>query len=297
MRKFLIGALASVFLLPTVAFASLNGTPDFSEPRVVAVYASNSNSFSPWANASGYLYSPRIVFTAGHLKDNNEVSTFFVADPNQKLKSGMKAVKVEKVFYPENYTKGIYSNDFAIFVLSAPLAQVKNAQLATPELIKQAVASQIPMKVIGYGVYQDACKAMKKEPPCRSGNDITSSVPRSIYMNPFDAFGIKEKYNSFDPRIEDHLFLTTTEKGGPCPGDSGGPTTVALNGIQYYVGTVPSGFWNAYACGQSEYRPGDIIGWTAPVYKFSDLIAQAEKYVLDHPVKTASKTTPAKKKK
>jgi secreted trypsin-like serine protease len=102
-------------------------------------------------------------------------------------------------------------------------------------------------------------------------------------MTPWDAAGIKSKYNQYQAEVADHLFLTTSYKGGGCGGDSGGPTTVNMNNQNYYVGTTATGFWNAYACGQSPGYVGDTVGWTAPVFKFLNLITEAEKYVSEHP--------------
>ena len=293
--KAAISTFAILVLLPSIASASLPGKEDFSEPRVVAVSLDSTIGLGPWANASGYLYSSRIVFSAGHLKDHTDSQQFFVAAPNSKLKNGIDVVSVEKVLYPNTYKTKVYKDDFAILILEKPLVQLSNAPLITPELLAQAIADKAVMKVFGYGMYEDNCLKVKKSPPCQSDTDRTSLVPRSTTMTPWNAAEIQSKFNAYSEEIADHLYLTAPYKGGPCGGDSGGPTTVNLNGINFYVGTVPSGFWNAYACGQS---PGssdrETLGYTAPVYKFLDLIAEAEKYVAEHPyLKPAPKPSPS----
>ena len=290
-----VAGVAILLLLPTMAYASLPGKEDFSEPRVVAVSLDSTIGLGPWANASGYLYSSRIVFSAGHLKDHTDSQQFYVAAPNSKLKNGAEVVAVEKVLYPDTYKTKIYKDDFAIFILEKPLASVSLARLITPELLAQAIADKAVMKVFGYGMYEDNCLKVKKSPPCQSDTDRTSLVPRSTTMTPWNAAEIQIKFNAYSEEIADHLYLTAPYKGGPCGGDSGGPTTVNLNGMSYYVGTVPSGFWNAYACGQSGGSADrDTLGYTAPVYKFLDLIAEAEKYVAEHPyVKPTAKPSPA----
>jgi hypothetical protein len=286
MRKFAILLSLLIGLSSTEANASLNGIEDYSEPRIVAISARQFISGVPWANYSGYLYSPRIVFSAGHIKDHDENSDLFVSQPNKKIASGMSTVKVVKVLFPETYKTKIYSDDFAILILEKPLADISPAPLITAELLSTAISSRIPMKEIGFGAYQDVCAELKVAAPCQFGGERTSLVPRSIEMTPWDAAGIKLKYNQYQAEIADHLFLTTTYKGGPCGGDSGGPTTVNINNQNYYVGTVATGFWNAYACGQSPGDVGDTVGYTAPVYKFLNLIAEAEKYVATHPLVT-----------
>lgn len=270
-----------IFSLPSIASASYNGKEDFSEPRVLAVSTSSKISSTPWANASGYLFAPRIVFTAGHLKDNNEFSQLYVSPPNQKIRDGLQAVKVIKKYFPETYKTKVFKDDFAILILEKPLLNVSSAPLITPELLTQAITAKTPMKQIGFGAYE-------------AGGARTSLVPRSIEMTPWDAAGIKSKYNQYQAEVADHLFLTAAYKGGPCGGDSGGPTTILMNGVDYYVGTVATGFWNAYACGQSGGSVGDTVGYTAPVYKFLEMIAEAEKYVAEHPYVAAKATTSPK---
>jgi secreted trypsin-like serine protease len=237
------------------------------------------------------LYSSRIVFTAGHLKDNNEFSQLYVSPPNQKLRAGLQAVRVIKKYFPSTYRTKVFKDDFAILILEKPLAQVKTAPLISAEQLAEAIVAKLPMKTIGFGAYQDMCVKMKSKPPCQSSNGNSSLVPRSIAMTPWSADEVKDKYNSYQADLADHLFLTAPYKGGPCGGDSGGPTTVSMKGVNYYVATVATGFWNAYACGQSGGNVGDTLGYTAPVYKFLDLIAKAEKYVAEHPYSPPKSTS------
>ena len=282
-RRISILVTAIILSITNSAHASLDGKEDYSVSRVVAVSTSEQVTSSPWVNGSGYLYSPRIVFSAGHLKDHNPSGIFYVSQPNKKIISGMESVKVVKAIYPSNYIQKIYSNDFAIFILEKPLAQVETAPLVTPEILSTAIASKSPMKIVGFGAFEDVCQLQKQTAPCPFGSERTSLVPRSIGMVPSNASEVERKFHQSDERIADHLFLTGPHKSGPCGGDSGGPTIATVNGTDYYVGTVPTGFWNAYACGQSPGYEGETIGWTAPVYKFVDLIAEAEKFVSEHP--------------
>jgi secreted trypsin-like serine protease len=283
MRKLALLLSLPLAFISATAHASLNAIEDFSEPRIVAISNQQNVVGVAWANYSGYLYSPRIVFSAGHIKDHDEQHDLFVSQPNQKIESGMTTVKVIKVIYPETYKTKIYADDFSILILEKPLANVSSAPLITPELLAQAISAKNPMKQIGFGAYQDVCAEMKVAAPCQFGSERTSVVPRSIEMTPWDATGIQSKYNQYQAEIADHLFLTIAYKGGPCGGDSGGATTVNINTKNYYVGTVATGFWNAYACGQSPGYVGDTVGYTAPVYKFLNLISDAEKYVSEHP--------------
>jgi hypothetical protein len=273
----------SIILIPATASASLDGKPDFTEPRIMALSSSEKVGSGPWANGSGYLYSPRIVFSAGHIKDNAEFAQLYVSQLNQELTERMQSVKVIKKFFPSTYSKKNFKDDFAILILEKPFALLETAPLITPELLAQAIATRSPMKIMGYGIYQDICALRKVSSPCKFNGEITSSVPRSIEMSPWTASEIKSKYGRSDDEINDHVFLTGPYKSGGCGGDSGGSTTVSINGTSYYVGTTPSGHWNAFSCGQADGAFGDTIGYTAPVFKFLGMIAEAEKYVAEHP--------------
>ena len=291
-----IAGVVILALLPSAASASLNGKEDYTVPRIMAVSLDSTIGAGPWANGSGYLYSPRIIFSAGHMKDQGKSAQFYVSQPNQRLVKGMHTVKALKVFYPDTYNNKSFADDFSIIVLESPLAEVEKAPLITPDLLTRAITEKIPMKITGYGVYQDKCLLLKQTTaPCNGIGDTTSLFPRSSTMTPWSALEIKEKFNSYSEELADHLFMMAPYKGGPCGGDSGGSTTVLIDGINYYVGTVPSGFWNAYACGQSGGRSErDTLGYTAPVYKFLDLIATAERYAAEHPyAKAAAKPSPS----
>jgi hypothetical protein len=287
MKKRAILIAMALILIPTPSSASLNGKEDYSEPRIMAVSLTEKIGSGPWANGSGYLYSPRIIFSAGHMKDQGGSAKFYFSQPNRKLVKGMSTVKAIKVFYPDTYNNKTFGDDFSIVVLERPLFQIEKAKLITPELLERAVTEKIPMNITGYGVYQDKCLQLKNPtPPCIGVRDKTSLVPRTSTMTPWSASEIRDKFNSYSEELADHLFMTAPSKGGPCGGDSGGSTTVEIDGINYYVGTVPSGFWNAYACGQSGGQPDrETLGYTAPVYKFLTLLATAEKYAAAHPYK------------
>lgn len=272
-----------LIFIPVTASASLDGKEDFSVPRIMAISSLEQMGNGPWANGSGYLYSPRIVFSAGHIKDNAEFSQLYVSQLNQELKESMQSVKVIKKYFPSTYSNKNFKDDFAILILEKPIAELDKAPLITPELLAKAIAAKTPMKITGYGIYQDICAARNVSSPCKFNGEITSLVPRSIEMTPWTASEMKSKYGRSDEEINDHIFLTGPYKSGACGGDSGGSTTVLIDGTSYYVGTTPSGHWNAFSCGQAGGAVGDTIGYTAPIFKFLEMIAEAERYIAENP--------------
>jgi len=83
-------------LLPLASKATLGGVEDFSNERIVAIFNSLHSIEANEANGSGFEYAPRIVFSAGHMKDHPANPNFFVSEPNITLHAGMKTYEVIK---------------------------------------------------------------------------------------------------------------------------------------------------------------------------------------------------------
>ncbi|MGI9144061.1 MAG: trypsin-like serine protease [Candidatus Planktophila sp.] len=301
--------LVSQLIAPYSSNASSNSKIDYSHLRILAFSISQSSTPSTIANGSGYLYSPRIVLTAGHFQDAPLGANFFALQNNSRLTFELQSAKVIKTFYPQNYDKKSLANDFAVYVLEKPLAQVSTAKLATPEIIETVIKNKAIPVVTGYGAFQALCKSSNPQPNCSSGENFqTSSEPRSIQMSLLSYEQLKDKYGtnlSFLNEVSDHLFFESDFDTSPCPGDSGGATTVTIEGTEYYVGTTPTGFWYGSNCGAT---PGSglqiTLGYTAPVFKFLNLIQQAQNFVDSNPVLASTptktnqnKTVPKEQKK
>jgi hypothetical protein len=281
-----LGLVVFISMTALPAQGSMNSKIDFSDPRIAAVFVGSKENHTAVANASAYFYSSRIVFSAGHLDSTAKFSTLYIGQPNKKLNQSMKYAKVIKTYFPKSFDKGAYSNDFAIFVLDKPLSNLGKAELITEEKLQRVITEKIPVKILGYGVYKDACKLFNQKPRCNVDGAGTSTTPRSITMNPVSYSSLKSTFGDLPnlSKVKDHLFLESDFYTGPCPGDSGGSSTATIDGVNYYLGTTPAGFWGGYSCGQTSEK-SDTLGYSAPVYKFLDLIKQAEEFVATHKVK------------
>ena len=281
---------------PANLSAAQNGTIDYSHSRILAIGFSSKTAPEPVANGSGYLYAPRIVLTAGHFQEWPKDAKIFAFQNNSQLTSKTAYSQVIKAFYPDSYVSKSNSNDFAIFVLEKPLAQVLDARLITPEIFKSLIDAKTPLNVTGYGVYEDVCKLLNQKPRCDMSSNLvhTSLEPRNIQMTPITQAEILRKYGNGFPdilKLEDHLFMQSNYETSPCPGDSGGATTVSVDGAEYYVGTTPAGFWSGYNCGATpDGGLQETIGYTAPVFKFLDLIKEAQDFVKANPIVSPTPT-------
>ena len=279
-RTIVLGAVALIAITAPTAQGSMNSKIDFSEPRMAAVFIGSKENHTAVANGSAFFYSPRIVFSAAHGDSTSKTLTFYVGQPNKKLSQGMKYAKVIKTYIPKSFDKSAYSDDFAVLVLDRPLMKVDKAELITEEKLQRIITEKIPVKILGYGVYKDACKLFNQKPRCNVDGAGTSTTPRSILMNPVSYSSLKTKFGDLPnlSKVKDHLFLESDFYTGPCPGDSGGSSTATIDGVNYYLGTTPAGFWGGYSCGQTS-EVSETLGYSAPVYKFLDLIKRAEKFV------------------
>jgi len=297
MNKRLIAFLSviSLFLsLPiTPANAVWKGTTNFEDKRTVPILFHSGSVYC----ASGFLYSPRIVFSVAHnfFKENDlekehvtKRDAIWVGYPNDTLTPGVRRVSVEKFFIPEGYksrtawTGGnriTRINDFAVLVLKSPLpTDNKPVELLTPELHDQYIQSNEQINLTGYGTQ------LREQ----AGQECENRRPSS-YQSTMTSKTISAGSQSWTATLN-----TSVAPGMPnlCDGDSGAGYTKLLSDKYIYLGAAGAGGKNQHNC--ETYQPAlnsEAINGADPVYLFTDLIAQAEKYVVDNPYvepKTAS---------
>ena len=277
---------ASVLSLTSIpANAVWKGTTNFEDKRTVPILFHSSSVYC----ASGFLYSPRLVFTAGHsLFVENDLekeqvtkrNSIWVGYPNDTLTPGVRRVMVEKTFIPNDYksrtawTGGnrlTRINDFAVLVLKSPLpTDDKPVELLTPELHQQYIQSSEQINLTGYGT----------QLPEQAGRECENRRPSS-YQSPITSMNISSGNMLFTTTLN-----TKVSPGMPnlCDGDSGAGYTKLLPDKYIYLGASGAGSINQHNC--STYLPAlnqEAINGADPVYLFKDLIAEAEKYVADNP--------------
>jgi hypothetical protein len=293
-------------ILSNPAHASLNAPINLNNPRVVPIYwQDNASQIANQAGWSGYLYSPRIVFTAAHSNyrfDNSgnrilsEAKFITVGKPNSAASSKVGRVKVIKTFvgdYKKSNAGAGALNDFIVYVLEKDLVSISTGELLTAEIEKELVAAQTEVSMHGYGEYQDRC-APSQSPPCKEDRNNpkkrTSELPRS------PTGSMKLVAPSYFPwldgeRLKDLVNETLLSDNLACSGDSGGPVMAQYKGVQIYLGTTPLGFTPGYYCGAGTSRVStQPAGMFSPVYKHLDLIAAAESYIKTSSLSTAKKS-------
>ena len=299
---------ALIFSAP-VSQAGLNAQVNLDNPRAVPIFGQGSPSeVSLTAGWSGFLYSPRIVFSAAHSHyrfDNNgnrilqEHPYITVGKPNSSAKDAEGRAKVIKTFvgdYKKSST-GWKLNDFIVLVLDRDLATISPAKLMTAEIEAELVKARAEIVFHGYGEYRDRCDPGQKNPCAEDRNNPNKSpsdLPRIMRSNlaPKSDFPWLQGQGLIELANETLLTNLST-----CPGDSGSGTTATYKGEVFYVGQGISTGMNFYACGATnapanEKHPREM-GFISPVFKHLDLIKQAEDFLAKQ--EAASKPAAVKK--
>ena len=286
--RWAIPAISSLMLisLSQPIHASYEGTPDFTNDRVVPLMSSPTDLTS---NGSGFLYSPRIVFTSAHTSfnfgPNGERQEFrpllAVGKPNTDIKSIGQGVRVIKRISAPGYlsTNNPDLNDFAILILEKDLVSVEPAQLLTPEIERELREKRAEVKLHGYGNIVDLC-GVGETLPCSTNRPRVSDVPRAISatLRPAEDFPALVGY-SVPTRLLDQLLFFSPGKSSMCGGDSGGSLTINHNGKLMYLANIGTA-QGIYACGQSRiFDDRGGINYSQPIYKYLDLIKEAELFV------------------
>jgi hypothetical protein len=255
--------LVSMLLIQSIspANASLGAQVNLDNPRVVPIFGQDGASeVRLMAGWSGFLYSPRIVFSAAHSHyrfDNNgnrilnEPAFITVGKPNSSAKSAEGRAKVIKTFVADFTQMG---NDFIVLVLDRDLITVSPAKLVTAEIEAELVNARAEVVFHGYGEYRDRCAPGEKNPCKKDWNNLnqrTSELPRIVRMNLAPLSDAYFSWLTGNQRTELRETIISNPQG--CPGDSGGPITTAYNGDLLYLGQGLAGA-TVYACGAGDAK-------------------------------------------
>lgn len=304
--------LPSFFLFQSLipANAIENGESARNHPRVVSMYFANPNKANDLRpNCSGFLYSPRIVFTAGHCvydgfekpkKILRNASNTYVGKPGDVTSYGplVSQVRASKIYVYETFewysaTVGgtlSFKDDFAVVVLEKPLANVETAVIGTKEFLDNLISKNEFIETSGYG-YQD--NSRQNKPGTEPKKARFQLVSFETGMKTVAEWKQKWSRTYFQ---EEAAFVKLPRNGAaPCDGDSGSGYFFNDNGKFTYLG-VMMGLLGSPNCGIDVWTD-TAVGPFRPVYFDVELIKLAEKYELENPYVPSMGTNSTSKRK
>ena len=288
-RKLLAQVMVFVFLffIPSnYSFAMENGLDAPVDGRTVPIIVQPMGII-----CSGFLYSERIVFTAGHclhdMQSRQRFENVQVGAPNEIFTANSKRISVVKGFVARDWGNFGWSDEinfnptgeFGIYVLKEPVKVSGKVEIASADKVKQLTNLSTLVTNIAYGkqTLNDSYSGLPSRTPKYAQFPLVpyETVKQSI-DGALNYFG-KKKYN-----MTIHVLQVP---GGPstCSGDSGSPFYVKENETYYYVGPLSNGLGGIPNCSGKPWADSKMYMGSVAAYDYLDLIAEAEKYVADNP--------------
>jgi len=243
-RNFLVAVsifIAGISVPGNSANAIYGGTLAIGDPRVVKI--SGGDNFNDGCSAA--LLTPQIVISAAHCTDyltthagTAYVTSEFIPAKNwwasipgvdSKVDDTSTRVKVIKGYITQGY-KNLWpctvdgctqDNDLVFYILEKPLVESYSMPIATEADVAQVLANQMKVTHIGYGFQGDV-----SSPKNNDGKPY--KIPGRILNNPVTV-GSPPKPTKKIVRSEQSPTQSL------CPGDSGSPVYVNINGVEKFL--------------------------------------------------------------
>lgn len=286
----------SLPLIPVRAME--NGVDAPKDGRVVQLYDGQAK------RCTGFLYTERIIFTAGHCLYNGMTdqlhSNPLSGYPEEVSYFDSPKILIEKYFLPESFEKrsnfGAQSkpfvgknitekNDFAIYILSKPIQVKGKVSVAIPSQIEQFIANKTPIRIIGYGKQDQREQDSYRATPKFAELTLISHEKAKVLI---DQMKIKTTW----PGEYWQTIHAQSSIGGPsiCNGDSGSGYYVKKGSDFIYIGAQTSMIGGATNCSGQPWTSDLTIMGMSSGYENLELIQEAENYVKLHPVKMTTIT-------
>jgi hypothetical protein len=269
-------AVTLILLGNNQSFAVENGTDAKGDPNAVRIMQS-----------SGFLYAPRIVFTAAHLFGNDPdaanrpVSILF---PGRASNSG--GILSIKTFIAPGYKdrkdpKSARQDDFAVVVLESPISMTNKVKVASSQDIERYALNKSKIELVGYGFQFDRNSF--------SNNSGKAFFPRkltSVLLSENETSSIKKGLPPDATYSYDLNFKQSKDFGSICDNDSGAGWFVQEGKDRTYLGANSSAIGLPNCGNDGNWGPNGSLASASAAYKYLDLIKEAEIYAQNAPIKT-----------
>jgi len=182
----------------------------------------------------GSIISSRLILTAAHCTDGKAAGDIGVAVGVHDWVNGEvseQMIAVSKQEHP-NYDSATFDFDIALLLLPRNLTFSKRVQMVC-----------MPPTPLSYDGYSATVSGWG----LTDGNDQTS-VPRKLREAELTVLSNSQCRQAFDAAfagggsvIQPSMLCATAPGKGSCSGDSGGPLTTTINGLEYQIGVVSFG--------------------------------------------------------
>jgi secreted trypsin-like serine protease len=289
LKKLLIAIATSCLVLqPIQSFAIEGGEEAKNHPRIVSIYIFNGNNMY-WA-CSGFLFSPRIVISAGHCQFEKSKkwpdTQVFIGYPGKILSSSRNdIVQAQKIFNYKSYNNtrnpaARNGEDFMIVVTKKPVAKVSWATAATEATFKDLIEKKAFVTMGGYGFSSEKERSMKMEgykwPRTLTFPFVDEGHYNLVIENRLD----KHYWPAFtDPYERWGWTKTSKETGAACDGDSGAGIFTQTANRFVYVGLNAWPIDSPNCFDKAKWNIHGGLNRVDPIYYHSELLDKAIKYV------------------
>jgi len=259
-------------LSPSTAIAVENGKSAAGDPNAVAISG----------YASGFLYSPRMVFTAAHVATAPGPS-LYIELPGATKNGGKETIKVQKVLVAPTYKdrtsdKVSRIDDFAILILEKPVPMKNHVVVASQSQLNQFIDQGVKASLVGYGFQSAQQRSDFQGKPLVINPAImeTKFIPKTEVENILAKSLLKFMTYTY----LDAGFSQVPGSASICDNDSGAGFFVQDGADRIYIGAVGGLVWGIPNCGQqSGWDPNGAVAMVTGAFRFSDLIKEAETFV------------------
>lgn len=285
---FLLGLSFSMFLSVIPAYSMENGLDAPVDGRTVPIIVQPMGIV-----CTGFLYSERIVLTAGHCLHNMQSKQRFdfanvqIGAPNETYTVSSKRMPVVKSFLATNWGNFGWSDEvnfnptgeFGIYILKEPIKVIGKVEVATAEKVKELTNSNTLVTTIGYGkqTADDSYSGLPSRTPKYAQFPLVPYETVKTLVDMALNFHGKKKYN-----MTIHVLQIP---GGPstCSSDSGSPFYVKENSTIFYIGPLSNGIGGIPNCSGKPWADSKMYMGSVAAYDYLNLILEAEKYVINNP--------------
>ncbi len=277
MKKTKVVLIILFTFLCSPAYSMENAPDAIGDTRTVPIVVEHSLGDRVWRTCTGFLYSERIVLTAGHCLFNRSTGK-----PYPKQYVGLpgatysvdtaRLFEVEKIFYPNGWSyRGTNDltdiQDFGILILKNSISIAGKTIIANEEQVNFYINNKTLVSTVGYG----------KQSLTHYGDSLT--VPKYGEF-PLESFNVVQQFLPPNQYYGMKIHITQVSGGASsCDGDSGSALYIKKDNDFIYLGPLAWGIGGMPNCSGKPWETDKAYLGSVAAYDYLYLIKQAEEYV------------------